>query len=362
MANYDEQIKDIEDEIRSTQYNKATQHHIGLLKAKIANLRDKKDVRSGGKKGAGYGLRKSGDATVILVGFPSVGKSTILNKITNAESKIGAYAFTTLTVVPGVMNHNHAKIQVLDVPGLIKGASTGSGMGREIISVVRSSDLIVFITDPFSLKQIDVLRKELYNAGIRIDEVPPHVKIKRKEKGGLDLATTVKQTDLDKKTVESIMKEFGLNNASIVIRERITADQLIDVIQGNKVYVPSLIVVNKADTASEQQLKVVKKLYADSIVMSAEKDNPQKLKKAIFEKLKLMRIFLKEVGKKADMEVPLIVRRDSTVQDVSMRLHRDFLKKFKNAKVWGKSAKFPGQVFQGSHVLMDRDILQINLI
>src|SRR3989338_4472014 len=75
MVNYEEQIKQLEDEIRNTQYNKATQHHIGLTKAKISVLKDKQLARSKGGKKEGYDVRKTGDGTVIIIGFPSVGKS-----------------------------------------------------------------------------------------------------------------------------------------------------------------------------------------------------------------------------------------------------------------------------------------------
>ena len=86
MGDYDERIKEFEEELKKTKYNKKTQHHIGLVKAKIARLKEKSEQKKkGGKKGEGFSVRKSGDATVVLIGFPSVGKSTLLNKITNAE-------------------------------------------------------------------------------------------------------------------------------------------------------------------------------------------------------------------------------------------------------------------------------------
>ena len=142
------EIKSLEDEIRNTPYNKATQHHIGLVKAKIARLREKQEQRSSKKgKAEGFSVKKSGDATVILVGFPSVGKSTLLNRITKAESKTAAYAFTTLTVIPGIMEYEHARIQILDVPGVLKGASAGTGRGKEVLAVVRSCDMVVFVLD-----------------------------------------------------------------------------------------------------------------------------------------------------------------------------------------------------------------------
>ena len=73
MATIDEQIKSLEEEISKTKYNKATQGHIGKLKAKIAALREKKDKAQAHAKssggGPGFEVKKSGDASVALVGF-----------------------------------------------------------------------------------------------------------------------------------------------------------------------------------------------------------------------------------------------------------------------------------------------------
>ncbi len=134
MATIEEQIKALEEEISKTKYNKATQGHIGKLKAKIAALRHRKEkaqahARSSGG-GQGFEVKKSGDASVALVGFPSVGKSSLISQLTEVDSDAGDFAFTTLTCIPGVMEHRGAKIQILDLPGLIKGASEGKGGGE----------------------------------------------------------------------------------------------------------------------------------------------------------------------------------------------------------------------------------------
>jgi ribosome-interacting GTPase 1 len=109
------QIKGIEDEMARTQKNKATSFHLGMLKAKLAKLKRELMVQAGasGKGGGaadGFDVTKSGDARVGLIGFPSVGKSTLLNVLTNTFSEVASYEFTTLTCIPGVIQYKGAKI------------------------------------------------------------------------------------------------------------------------------------------------------------------------------------------------------------------------------------------------------------
>src|SRR5215472_2697894 len=135
----------------------------------------------------GYDVKKTGDATVVLIALPSVGKSTLLNRLTNAKSKVAAYQFTTLEVVPGVMEQDGARIQVLDLPGIIKGASSGKGLGKRVLAVARSADLVLFVVDVFQPEARTILDKELRTTGIRADQEPPNVVIERTEVGGVSV-------------------------------------------------------------------------------------------------------------------------------------------------------------------------------
>ena len=154
-----EKIKSIEEEIRKTQVNKATEHHVGILKAKVAKLKLEQEIRSSSKSKStgGYNVRRSGDATVALIGLPSVGKSTLLNNLTGANSKVGSFDFTTLDVVPGILMYNGAQIQILDLPGIIRGAASGKGFGKKILSVARSANLVMLLLDVFNPYQSELL-------------------------------------------------------------------------------------------------------------------------------------------------------------------------------------------------------------
>lgn len=357
-----EEIKAIEDEIRKTKYNKATSHHIGRLKAKLARLKDEVQKRSSSKSGGeGYSVKKSGDAAVVLVGFPSVGKSTLLNSLTGTRSQIGAYEFTTLDVVPGAMEYKGATIQVLDVPGLVRGAASGRGRGKEVISVVRNTDLAVILLDVFQPEHYEVLVKELNDANIRINSRPPDVTIRKKTTGGININSTV-SLEIDERTIKSIFNEYRIHNADVLIREKISIDQLIDSINGNSKYIPAIAVINKIDLVDQDTLTRCSEKFPDALKISADKKmHIDELKEKIFEKLGFVRIYLKPQGEPPDLEEPLIVRYGSTIGDICDKLHRDFRKRFRYAQVWGTSAKHEGQRAGLDHVLMDNDILTIIL-
>lgn len=254
-----QQIAEIEEEMARTQKNKATEKHIGLLKAKLAKLRREiltpKSSKGGGE---GFDVTKSGDTRVGLIGFPSVGKSTLLTKLTGTFSEVAAYEFTTLTCIPGVIHYKGAKIQLLDLPGIIEGAKDGKGRGRQIIGTARTCNMILIVLDamkPVTHKRI--IEKELEGFGIRLNKQPPNIYFKIKDKGGVNLQIMSKDCELDADVVSSILHEYKIHNADITIRCDATVDDLIDVIEGNRVYMPCLYVLNKIDQISIEELDIL---------------------------------------------------------------------------------------------------------
>jgi len=354
----EEQIKELEEEIKRTPYNKATEHHIGRLKAKLARLREEAEKRQKKGRGQQFSIKKEGDATAVLVGFPSVGKSTLLNALTGAKSEVASYSFTTIKPIPGMLEHKGAKIQIVDVPGIVEGASKGKGRGREVISAIRNADLILIISDIFNVHQIDVIKKELYEGGIRLNQKPPEVIIKKKVRGGININSTV-PLSIDEETIVEVLMEYRIHNADVLIREDLTIDRLIDAIQGNRVYIPAIEVINKTDLADEGYIEELRKNFKDAVFVSAEKGTGlDELKDRIYCKLDFIRVYLKPPGKKPEKE-PMVLRRGATVRDVCERLHRDMVKNFRYARVWGKSVKFHGQRVGIDHKLEDGDVLTV---
>jgi len=359
-----EKIKAIQDEMAKTKINKATEHHIGLLKAKIAKLKREQEeniIKKSGMKSDGFDVRRTGDATIVLIGLPSVGKSTLLNKMTKAKSTVGAFTFTTLTVVPGMMEYRGAKIQVLDLPGIIKGASTGKGLGRRILSVARTADLVLLLLDVFQPYHEDVLVNELGNIGIRLNQLPPNITIEKASMGGIAVAQQVRLTKITEKHLKDILHLYGIVSARVVTREDITSEQLADYIAGNISYSKSITILNKIDLVDKKFVKELKKkIKSEVIEVSAESEiNIELLKEKIYERLKFIRIYMRPKGGETDFKEPLIAREGDTVEDICNKLHRRMKRAFRFGLVWGKSVKFGGQRVGLTHILIDEDVLTI---
>jgi len=359
------QIKDIEDEMDRTQKNKATSYHLGTLKAKLAKLKRELLADSTGKKkggaGEGFDVNKSGDARIGLIGFPSVGKSTLLNKLTNTFSEVASYEFTTLTCIPGVIMYKGARLQLLDLPGIIEGAKDGKGRGRQVISTGRTCNLILIVLD--SLKPLTHKKKieyELEGFGIRLNKKPPNITFKKKEKGGLNMMSTVPLTHLNQEVVKAILQEYKCPNADIMFREDATADDLIDVIEGNRVYTPAIYVMNKIDQITIEELDLIDRIPNVCPISAHHEWNLDGLLEKCWEYLNLIRIYTKPKGQLADFSAPVIIRREkSGMEDFCLRIHKHILRQFKYAWVWGQSVKHQPQKVGKDHVLMDEDIVQI---
>jgi hypothetical protein len=337
------QISRVEKEIRDTPYDKSSEHHHGVLKAKLAKLKDELEgpMNKGGGGGVGYAIKHSGDASVVLVGLPSVGKSTLLNKVTNAESKVGNYDFTTLGVVPGMMEYKGVKIQILDLPGIIEGASGNKGFGRKVISVIRASDLVVLMTDIQRIEWLDVVGKELYNAGIRLNDNPPKITVHKTHKGAIQVVDPY--GSFSKEEITDIAGELGFGNAIIQLSETIeSVDRLIDGLVKTRKYMPAVEIVTKMDLVKNNDIK---KIPDRVLKMSVDKNvGIEEFKEKIWQGLGLVRVYLKkERISEADKKEPLIIKKTANLDQVLKRISNQMRDDVNKAYIWGKNARFPGQ-------------------
>ncbi|KAI8806997.1 P-loop containing nucleoside triphosphate hydrolase protein [Cladochytrium replicatum] len=357
-----DKIADIELEISRTQKNKATEYHLGLLKAKLARYRTMllEPTGKSGPKGAGFEVVRSGDARVALLGFPSVGKSTLLSKLTNTKSEVASYEFTTLTCIPGKIHYNGADIQLLDLPGIIEGASQGKGRGRQVIATCKTADLILMMLDATKgPRQRELLEKELHAVGIRINSEKPNIYFKVKKGGGISFNSTCKLTMLNEKMVYSILHDYKIHNAEVLIREDASVDDFIDVVLGNRKYLRCLYCYNKIDQISIEEMDRLAR-QPHTVVVSCEQDlNLDYLLETIWRELNLMRVYTKKRGEYPEFEDGLVLPRGTTVEKVCKAIHRSLVDEFEYALVWGVSTKHSPQRVGITHVVEDEDVIQI---
>ncbi|MCL4381225.1 MAG: 50S ribosome-binding GTPase [Candidatus Marsarchaeota archaeon] len=350
-------LEELKQEYKKTKYNKATNKHLSILRAKISGI--KKEIIESNKKikGTGFFVKKHGDATVGLVGFPSVGKSSLINLITNVISKTAHYAFTTTRIIQGVLNFNNAKIQIIDTPGLIEGAHLGVGNGRAVIAALKIVDLIAFVVDVCNISSLDILITELRGLDIYINKKKPDLKIIKTDSNGIIIHAN--KSSMGSETIKMILSDFGMQNASVSIMDDVDENEFIANIAKKAFYINAIVILNKIDLKKnyDQIGREIAKKYGIKVVpvSTVEKTNTEALKRELYENLNLINVYLRPKG--TDELNPLIAKKGVTVGEIAKKIHSDVFNDLRCAYVTGKSAKFANQRVGTDHKLDNGDIV-----
>merc|ERR1711973_971250 len=217
---------------------------------------------------------------------------------------------------------------------------------------------VLDVLKPLGHKQI--IEKELEGFLIRLNKTPPNIIFKKKDKGGVNLQTMVPQSELDLDIVKNILAEYRIHNADIVFRCDATADEFIDVVEGNRTYVPCIYLLNKIDQISIEELDIITKIPHCVPISAHHKWNYDALLEKMWEYLALVRIYTKPKGQLPDYSSPVVLNSSRcSVEDFCNKIHRTILKEFKYALVWGTSVKHQPQKVGKDHILNDEDVVQI---
>ncbi|WP_010477972.1 OBG GTPase family GTP-binding protein [Thermococcus zilligii] len=363
-----EKIRALEKMYATVPKHKGTEKLRLQIKRKLAELRKELEKQGQTRKGSGgpsMAVKKEGAAQIVLAGLPNVGKSSLLKALTNVEVDVADYAFTTVEPIPGMMHHRDVQIQLVEVPGLVEGAAFGKGMGPQLLSVIRNADAIAIVVDLSQdpVKQIETLLTEFERAGIKVNKRKPKVEIKKTAMGGI-VINGQENIKGDIQEVINMLREERIHSAEITVKEPVTLEEFADAIDDSLVWRRAIIIANKGDApGSKENYEKLVKAYGDRfkiVPVSAErKVNLEKLKDELYELAEIIRVFTKSPGEEPAYP-PVALKRGSTVIDLAERIHADFAKNFRYARVWGKSVKFPGQRVGADHVLEDGDIVEIH--
>jgi len=362
-----EKIRALERMYATVPKHKGTEKLRLQIKRKLAELRKELEKQRQLKKGGGpsIAVRKEGAAQIVLAGLPNVGKSSLLRALTNVDAEVADYAFTTVKPVPGMMNHRDVQIQLVEVPGLVEGAALGKGMGPQLLSVIRNADAIAIVVDLSRdpVRQMETLLREFERAGIKVNKRKPRVEIKRTALGGI-VINGQENIKGDIQEVMKMLREERIHSAEITVKEPVTLEEFADAIDESLVWRRAIIVANKGDApGSKENYEKLVKAYGDRfkiIPVSAKKGiNLEELRDELYDLAGIIRVFTKSPGEEPAYP-PVALKKGSTVMDLAERIHKDFARNFRYARVWGKSVKFPGQRVGADHVLEDGDIVEIH--
>lgn len=205
-----------------------------------------------------------------------------------------------------------------------------------------------------------IIEHELEGFGIRLNKKPPALTVTKKEKGGINYQPLVPQSSLDSDVVKAALAEYKIHNADVRVNCDATLDDLVDVIEGNRAYIPVIYVLNKIDAISIEELDILYSIPKCVPISAMDEWNFDILLKKIWKVLDLIRVYTKPRGLIPDYNEPVIMKRDaSTIEAFCNKLHKSILSQFKYALVWGSSVKHTPQKVGKEHVLADEDIIQL---
>mmetsp|Transcript_20261 Transcript_20261/g.27955 ORF Transcript_20261/g.27955 Transcript_20261/m.27955 type:complete len:166 (-) Transcript_20261:25-522(-) len=161
--------------------------------------------------------------------------------------------------------------------------------------------------------------------------------------------------------VQSVMSEYKIHSADVCFRDDCTVDELIDVIEGNRIYTPCLFVLNKIDQITMEELDVFSRLPHHVMISAFQEWNLDELLEQMWEYLNLIRIYTKPKGQIPDYTSPVILtqKREPSIEVFCIKIHKSLAKQLRYALVWGSSVKHNPQKVGKEHVLHDEDIVQI---
>jgi len=146
------------------------------------------------------------------------------------------------------------------------------------------------------MKHKKIIENELEGFGIRLNKTPPNIDFKIKPKGGISITRTVETPDLYDETIRVILKEYRICNADICIKCEATEDDIIDVVEGDRKYIPCLYALNKIDDITMEELDILDRIPHYVPISAHLEWNLDELVEKMWEYLDLVRVYTKPKG------------------------------------------------------------------
>jgi small GTP-binding protein len=288
--------------------HKGTDHLRAELRSRIAKLTQQLSKKSGTQR-TSMMIDKEGAAQIAVIGLSNSGKSQLIVSITNATPIVAEYPLTTHNALPGMMDFEDIKIQLIDTPPL-----ASQTIQWWLPQMLRQADALLVMVDLS------------YDPLVQLDEIRDH-----------------------------------LEKMRIVIGDSL-ANPVEDVVTWHK---KTMIIANKLDIDDNNHRY---RFLLDNLgaklpivaISAAQGIGLDELRLEIYRMLDIIRVYTKTPGQKADTSDPIVLARGSTLLDAAATVHKDFAAKLKYARIWG-SGKHDGNMARRDHLLEDGDIIELHL-
>lgn len=292
--------------------HKASEKLQAELKTKISEAKEEaeRERKAPKKASVSHKIPKQGAGQVVIVGAPNAGKSRLLTRLSRATPEVAPYPFTTREPHAGMMDWEDVRVQLIDTPPI-----TADFFDGYLTGVVQSADAVILLV------------------GLDDDDGPF--------------------------TAEAVLERLAQTKTRLV--GQIPAERDDPTVQFKK----TMLVANKIDApGAADRLEIVRELFAERFpihVIAAEAGTGlEELRTAIYQFLKVIRVYTKQPGKPADMTSPYTCPEGSTLLEMASIVHRDFAEGLKSARIWGTGV-FEGQTVRRDHVLHDKDVVELHL-
>ena len=303
-----ERIRLLEELISTVPKHKGTDRLRADLRRRLSKLKSSAQKSKGASRhDSAWQFDKEGAGQVVIIGLANVGKSALVRALTNAHPEVSDFPFTTRLPTPGMMLVGNVPIQIIDTPPLDR-----EYLEPELFDLIRRADILIIVLD-LQTYPIEQLKRT-------IDILGDH-------------------------------RIAPLGGSEFFVRQKqITAK-------------PVLIVANKCDDDELQELfeifcELMEEDWSCIPISAVSGRNLELLQQKIIDRLGVMRVYAKPPGKEPDLTAPFILKDGSTVEEFAGKVHKDFVKNLKMARVWGSSA-FEGQIVGRDYILNDGDVIEL---
>ena len=312
-ATAEEQVKWLELMLREMPKHKASEKLQSDLKQKISKARKEAEAerKAGGAKGHGVRIPRQGAGTAVVLGGPNAGKSRLVCSLTRATPEVAPYPFTTRAPSPGMMPWEDVTVQLIDTPPI-----TADYLEPYMQGIIRGADLALLLVD------------------LGADE-----------------------------GIEQVQEALDKINGT---KTRLAARSYLDEDDVGLSHTRTFLVPNKIDLAdAAARLELLHELcpldFPEHVISAEGGEGLDALREAIFRALDVVRVYTKlPTAKSADFERPFTIRRGGTVLDVAGMVHKDFIEKFKFARVWGTNLH-DGTTVKEDYTPQDKDIVELHV-